>query len=117
MQQAALVVLAGTDTSADAGRVVNAMTIAREFLTAGDEVRLIFDGAGTQWVPICERPDYEYHDLYADVRDVVAVCDYCASAYGVSDGIDAAGVERLDANEGHPSIRSLVADEYEILTF
>jgi len=117
MPRAALVVLAGTDTSADAGRVVNAMTIAREFVAAGDEVQVIFDGAGTQWVPILERADYEYHDLYTTIREAVAVCGFCARAYGVSDAVDAAGVERLAANDGHPSIRSLVGDGYEVLTF
>ena len=117
MPKAAIVVLAGTDTSADAGRVVNAMTIAREFLDRGDEVRLIFDGAGTGWVPICERPDYEYHDLYTDVREAISVCDFCARAYGVSDAVDDAGLDRLASNDGHPSIHSLVDDDYEIMTF
>ncbi len=117
MPKAALVVLAGTDTPADAGRVVNAMSIAREFLEAGDDVRLIFDGAGTQWIPILERTEYEYHDLYLAVRETVAVCDYCASAYSVGKAVNAAGIERLSTNEGHPSIRSLVADDYEIMTF
>jgi hypothetical protein len=117
MPKAAIVVLAGTDTPADAGRVVNAMTIAKEFLDAGDEVQLIFDGAGTGWVPIMQRPDYEYHDLYTAVSDAVAVCDFCARAYGVSDAVDDGGLDRLAANDGHPSIRSLVADDYEIMTF
>ena len=117
MPRAALVVLAGTDTSADAGRVVNAMTIAREFVAAGDEVQVVFDGAGTQWLPILERADYEYHDLYTTIRDAVAVCEFCARAYGVSDAVDAAGVDVLAGNDGHPSVRSLVADDYEIMTF
>jgi hypothetical protein len=50
VSQAALL-LAGTETRADLGRVVNALQIAREFDESGDEVSVIFDGAGTQWVP------------------------------------------------------------------
>ncbi len=118
MAKAAVVVLAGTETPADVGRVVNAMETTREFLeTDGDEVELIFDGAGTQWIPELEDDDHDYHDLYQSVRDAIGVCDYCVSAYGVDDSIDAAGIERLDQFDGHPSIRSLVDDEYEIITF
>ncbi|AFO56087.1 hypothetical protein NJ7G_0838 [Natrinema sp. J7-2] len=47
----------------------------------------------------------------------MAACDYCAGAFGVEDAIDDAGVVTIDDNEGHPSIRSLVADDYEIITY
>jgi hypothetical protein len=117
MHKAAVVVLAGTDTSADAGRIVNALTVTKEFSDAGDEVRLIFEGAGTQWIPRLETERYEYHDLYLAVREHVSVCDYCVSAYEVDDAVDAAGLERLATHEGHPSVRSLVADDYDIITF
>jgi hypothetical protein len=117
MAKAALVVYAGTDDSSDAGRVINAMVAAREFIEAGDEVKLIFDGAGTQWIPILESAEYEYHDLYTVVRDVVAVCEYCANAHGVENAVQSAGLDHLSANDGHPSIRSLVDDDYEIVTF
>jgi hypothetical protein len=33
----------------DLSRVVNAMRTAKEFAEAGDDVELVFDGAGTQW--------------------------------------------------------------------
>jgi len=36
--------------------------------TDGDEVELIFDGAGTQWVPEPEDEDHDYHDVYAGRR-------------------------------------------------
>jgi len=117
MTKAALVVYAGTDDSSDAGRVINAMVTAKEFIEAGDEVELIFDGAGTQWIPILESQEYEYHDLYTVVRDVVAVCGYCANAHGVENAVESAGLDRLMTNDGHPSIRSRVADDYEIVTF
>ncbi|WP_302082000.1 hypothetical protein [Salinibaculum rarum] len=117
MTKAALVVYAGTDDSSDAGRVINAMVATKEFIEAGDEVKLVFDGAGTQWIPILESEEYEYHDLYTVVRDAVAVCGYCANAHGVENAVASAGLDRLTANDGHPSIRSLVADEYEIVTF
>ena len=118
MVKAAVVILAGTEGHANLGRLVNGLETAREFAeTDGDEVELIFDGAGTQWIPELEDEDSDYHDLYAAVREDASACDYCSSAFGVEDAVADAGVVTLDDHEGHPSIRSLVDDDYEIITF
>ncbi|MFC4451353.1 hypothetical protein [Halorussus aquaticus] len=118
MAKAAVVILAGTESHADNGRVVNGLEAAKEFAeNDGDELELIFDGAGTQWIPELEDEDHDYHDLYASVSENASACDYCAGAFGVDDAIQDAGVVTLDEHEGHPSIRSLVDDDYEIITF
>ncbi|MFC7074077.1 hypothetical protein ACFQJ7_02010 [Halovenus rubra] len=118
MAKAAVVILAGTESHADSGRLVNGLETAREFAkTAGDEVELIFDGAGTQWIPELEDEFHDYHDLYQSVRDEASACDFCAGAFGVDEAIDDAGVVTLDDHDGHPSIRSPVDDDYEIITF
>jgi hypothetical protein len=46
-----------------------------------------------------------------------SACEFCAGAFGVGEAIDDAGVVTLDDHDGHPSIRSLVDDGYEIITF
>jgi len=118
MAKAAIVVLADTESHADHGRVANALEAAKEFAeTPGDEVELIFDGAGTQWVPLLEDEDHDYHELYQAVREDTSVCDYCSGAFGVNDAVQETGVTLVDDYDGHPSIRSLVADDYEIITF
>ncbi|GAB6880589.1 hypothetical protein JCM17823_28630 [Halorubrum gandharaense] len=117
MTKAAIIVYAGTEQASDLGRVVNAMEAVREFDEADDDVELLFDGAGVQWVGELEDADHDYHDLYTSVRQHAAVCDYCASAYGVDEPVNASGLERADDFDGHPSIRDLVADGYEIITF
>jgi len=61
--------------------------------------------------------DYDYHDLYTAVSDDAAACDYCAGAFGVDDAIADTDVRTVDDNDGHPSVRSLVDDDYEIITF
>ena len=48
MTKAAVIVLADTETHGDLARFVNAMLTSKEFAEAGDDVELIFDGAGTQ---------------------------------------------------------------------
>jgi hypothetical protein len=42
---------------------------------------------------------------------------FCVGAFGGDEAIDDAGVVQLDDHDGHPSIRSLVEDGYEVITF
>ena len=118
MTNAAVLILAGTDSHADVGRMVNGLETAKEFAEAdGDDVEVVFDGAGTQWVPELADEDSDYHELYQAVRDATAVCDFCAGAFGVEDAVDDAGVVTLDDHDGHPSVRSLVSEGREVITF
>jgi hypothetical protein len=118
MAKAAVVILAGTEGHANLGRLVNGLETAKEFAeTDGDDVELIFDGAGTQWIPELEDPDSDHHELYQTVRENASACDYCSGAFGVDDAVNDSGVVRLDDHDGHPSHRSLVADGYEVITF
>ena len=118
MANAAIVILAGNESHADYGRLANALEAAAEFAeTDGDDLELIFDGAGTQWIPELEDEDSDYHELYRTVRDDAAACDYCSGAFGVADAVADSGLTVLDEHDGHPSVRSLVDDGYEIITF
>jgi len=118
MTKTAVVILAGTEGHANLGRLVNGLEAAKEFAeTDGDEVELIFDGAGTQWIPELEDPDNDKHELYQAVRENASACDFCSGAFGVDDAVNDSGVVRLDDHDGHPSLRSLVADGYEVITF
>lgn len=115
--KAAIIVLADTESHADLGRVVNALQTAKEFDEAGDELVLLFDGAGTGWIPELEDEDHDAHPLYESLKDSVRVCDYCADAFHVDGAVDDSDVERVAEFEGHPSVRSLVADGYEVITY
>ena len=117
MTKAAVIILAGTEGHANVGRLVNGLETAKEFAESGDEIELIFDGAGTQWIPELEDEDSDYHDLYQSVRDDASVCDFCSGAFGVDEAVNDAGVVRLDDHDGHPSVKSLVDDGYEVITF
>ncbi len=111
-------VLAGTEGREGLGRVANALITAREFKESGDEVVLLFDGAGTQWIRELVDPDHKYHGAFERVRDVVSgACSYCASAFGVKEDVERAGIALLDEYERHPSIRRLVTDGYSVVTF
>ncbi|MXV60895.1 hypothetical protein GS429_02165 [Natronorubrum sp. JWXQ-INN-674] len=117
MPDAAIVVLAGTESPSDLGRVVNGLQTGQEFVAAGDNVEIIFDGAGTQWIPELEDESHDYHSLYAELTEHMSACHYCANAYEVANPVEESPAELLDEHEGHPSIRSLVTDGYEIITY
>ncbi|MFB6111733.1 MAG: hypothetical protein ABEJ35_04260 [Halobacteriaceae archaeon] len=118
MAKAAVIILAGTDGHVNVGRLVNGLETAKEFAeTDGDEVELIFDGAGTQWIPELEDEASDHHELYQAVRDTASACDFCSGAFGVADAVADSGVVTVDDHDGHPSIRSLVDDDYDIITF
>ena len=116
--KAAIFILTGNETHADHGRLANGLEAAKEFAeTEGDEVTVVFDGGGTQWIADLVDAESDYHELYQAVRDDAAVCDYCSGAFGVEEAVADAGLATLAEYDGHPSIRSLVDDDYEIITF
>lgn len=118
MAKVAIVLLAGTDTPGDTGRMVNALTTAREMGEAGDDVTVVFDGAGTRWIAELAGTDHKYSRLFEETRSAVAgACAYCSRAYGVRDEVEAAGVPLLREYADHPSLRRLIADGYQVITF
>lgn len=65
----AVLVLAGTETHEGLGRLVNALMLAQELKGAGDEVRLVFDGAGTEGLAALADPSHKAHALFLATRD------------------------------------------------
>jgi len=118
MTKACFVLLADTDTHEDMGRMANALTSAKEFVDAGDDAVIIFDGAGTKWVPELESEEHRYHRLYLELQDHISgACSYCAQAFGVKDKIAASSVTLLSDYRGHPSLHTFVTDGYQVITF
>jgi hypothetical protein len=118
MDKAAIVVLADTETHGELGRLVNALSTADEFKENGDEVTIIFDGAGVRWAAELSKPEHRLHEKFEGLRDKVAgACHYCAGAFEVRDELEQIGFPLLRDHKGHPSLRTLVHDGYEIVTF
>ncbi|MEX2673759.1 MAG: DsrE family protein [Phycisphaeraceae bacterium] len=118
MSKAAIVLLAGTEGLEAMGRMANALTAVQEFKNAGDDVKLILDGAGVQWIAELSKPDHKYHGLYQQTRDRIdGVCEYCAKAFKATDAVEAEGLNYATENQGHPSFRQLMQDGYQIITF
>ena len=123
--KAAILVLSDPKHGSDEalGRVFNALAAAHEFKRHGDDVTLLFQGAGTRWAGELIRPEHPAHALFESVRDTVAGASCgCADVFGAGDGVEACGLERVADNpvpgtSGLASLRSLAAKGYTVLTF
>ncbi len=63
-------------------------------------------------------PDHRAHRLFAAVRDQVAgACASCADAFDATHDLERENVHLLDEYEHHPSLRALLVDGFQILTF
>jgi len=113
-----VVVLAGMEAHSDMARVLNALELVKEAAGAGDEVELVFDGAGVQWVPTLSDTEHQLHGVYEQVSEHVSgACEFCANAFDVDEKVRDAGVSFLSEFEGHPSLRQRIADGYSVVTF
>jgi len=113
-----IVVMSHTETHSDSARVANALTTAYEFKEADEEVTLIFTGAGTKWVAELSDPDHRLHRAFRMVKDKVAgACKACATSFGVREEVEASGVPLLTEYRGHQSLRKVIKEGYEIVTF
>lgn len=118
MARIGVIVLADAESHADMGRMANALELAKEAKENGDVVTIIFDGAGTRWVPELTNPDHDLHKLYSTVKDTVqGACAFCAAAFHVRDKIKQTDVPLVGDFDGHPSLRTLIAEGYELVTF
>jgi hypothetical protein len=116
--KAAIVNLADTADHGDMGRVANALEFAKELKQARDDVELIFDGAGVKWAAELSRESNKMKPLFDQVRDRTAgVCQYCARAFGVLEEVKRSGLPLAAEFDEHPSLRTRVAQGFQLVTF
>lgn len=118
MNKVAIVVLAGTESHESLGRVVNALELAKELQENDDEVKIVFDGAGTEWIPVLEDKEHDAHPLYNAVKlNIHGACRFCAKAFGVFKEVKVSDVDLLDEYDQHPSLRSFIVQGYQVINF
>ncbi len=105
------------------GRVFNALAAAYDFKQRKDDVQVLFQGAGTRWPGELTKPEHPAHAVFEAVKDTVAgVSCGCADVFGARQEAEASGFDLITENplpgtSGLPSIRRLVSEGYNILTF
>ena len=90
---------------------------------AGDEVEVVFNGAGTRWPEELTNLSHPANGLYNSVREAVkgASCG-CAAVFGATKGVEACGVplltdKKLAGTAGLSNIRHYLANDWKTLVF
>ncbi|WP_187971347.1 DsrE family protein [Aquibium microcysteis] len=113
----AVVVYSNVTTEAPS-RAYRAFGFVAELLAHGDDVVLIFDGGGSATLAAVLSRKHDLHKAYAAAAPALrGVCGYCAGAYGVADALKAADVPFLVDDRGHASLRRLLDEGRQIVTF
>ena len=105
------------------GRVFNALAAAYDFKQRGDDVSVLFQGAGTRWIGELSKKDHPAHALFKEVEDTIAgVSCGCADVFGGSEDAKASGFDLITDNPvpgttGLPSLAALASEGRNILTF
>jgi hypothetical protein len=123
--KAAIIILSDPkDGSEEAlGRVFNALAAAYDFKQQGDEVTVLFQGAGTRWIGELSKSNHPVHELFDVVKDTVAgVSCGCAEVFGATEEVEKSAFEFIKDNAvpgtaGLPSLRKLVSEGYTVLSF
>ncbi|MBE7169264.1 MAG: DsrE family protein [Williamsia sp.] len=121
MSKTAIVILSDPKSGSDEalGRAFNALAAAYDFKTKAEEVKIIFQGAGTRWPEQLQRPEHPAYELYQAVADKIeGVSSGCADVFGG----DPSGLELIHDNQvpgtsGLPSFVNLKNDGFDVLVF
>lgn len=118
MTKIAIVIFSDTETMEALGKVANAFMLALESIENKDDLKIIFEGAGTKWIGVLEDENHKIHQIYKMAKPAVTgACAFCASSFGVKSQVEKAGIELLSEYKQHPSLRNLVVEGYEIISF
>jgi len=118
MIKIALIIMSDTESIEALGKVSNAFMLALEAIEHGDELKIIFEGAGTKWIGTLEDASHKLHGLYQSVKPAITgACSFCAAAFGVKSEVEQAGISLLSDFKDHPSLRQLVVDGYTLISF
>jgi hypothetical protein len=120
----AIIILSDPKAGEEAlGRLFNALALAHEGMQAGDEVEVVFNGAGTRWPEELTRLSHPANALYNAVRETVkgASCG-CAAVFGATKGVEACGLpllkdQGLAGTPGLSNLRRYLAEGWLTLVF
>jgi len=120
----AIIILSDPKAGEDAlGRAFNGLAAAYDFKQNGDEVSVLFQGAGTRWIAELSNSNHPIHGLFEAVKDTVAgVSCGCAEVFGATEDVEKSAFEFVNDNavpgtKGLPSLRKLASDGYTVMSF
>ena len=126
MEKIAVILMADTESDECLGRALHSMIYARELTDKGNEVKLIFDGAGVKWITkILNDSTNVATQAFMDLKIGTysgtlskGVCKFCSNVFHVpeADAKQAGFDISSDGYNGHPDIAGLIAQGFKIIT-
>lgn len=102
----------------DTSRAYRGLKTALEFVQAGDEVAVVFDGSGVETLAAIADPSNALNGVLLEIKSSVeGACSFCANSHKVADAIGTAGYALLTDFNGEASVRKFVNDGYIVLNF
>jgi hypothetical protein len=89
---------------------------ALDLSEAGNEVKIIFEGASVKLVPVLEE---ESNPLYKRAKEsglIAGVCLACSKVMGVYESNSATGLKMLDDMFGHAGMKRFIQDGYDVIS-
>ena len=121
MSKTAIVVLSEPKAGSDEalGRVFNALAVGYDFKQANEDVKILFQGAGTRWPEVLQKEDHPANELYKAVEDrIEGVSCGCADVFGADpSGLDLIKDSQVPGTSGFPSFVKLQNGGYNVITF
>jgi predicted peroxiredoxin len=121
MKRTAIIILSDPKTGSQEalGRVFNALGVAYDCKTSGEEVVIFFQGTGTRWPEVLQKESHPVHTLYKAVEDKIkGVSSGCADVFGANaSGFDLIKENQVPGTSGLPSFVNLQKEGFTIITF
>jgi hypothetical protein len=125
MAKYALVVMSeqGEDHPGGQGRMLHAMSAAKAFKVAGDEVSIWFHGIGVEWLTAFaeagDRYTQHYGPLFTEVSELIGgACDFCTTRrFDATEGAQKLGVPLMGGDGEHHTVADLAAAGHTVITF
>lgn len=116
----AVILQAGKETHEGMARAVHALLYSTELKEKGYSVVLIFDGAGTEWAEEFSNPDSQskllpMYNSFKKTGVEEIICDFCAVAFGVKEGLVERQSPLASEYQGHPSIEKWIRKGYRLI--
>ena len=108
-----------SDSEESLGRVFNGLAAAYDYKNAGQEVSILFQGAGTRWPEVLQKENHPAHDLFEAVADKIqGISCACAEVFGAdTTGYDLIKDNSVPKTTGLPSLSKLQEQGFNVLTF
>lgn len=120
----AIIILSDPKNGEEAlGRAFNALALAAEAASKGDQVNVLFAGAGTRWPAELTKLSHPVNALYNVVRpNIVGASCGCSAVFGATEDVAACGLPELKdhalaGTPGLASLRRYLAEGWQTLVF